>query len=295
MRYAWDLQHQYLAESGLTRGLKGGLARLILHYMRLWDSRTAHGVDHFVANSRFIARRIRKAYGREASVIYPPVDTEAFTPGEQKADFYLAAGRMVPYKRMPAIVEAFAAMPDKRLVVIGDGPEFARVKALAGPNVQLMGYQPFETLREHMQRARAFVFAAEEDFGIMPVEAQACGTPVIAYGRGGATESVVGPGRDAPPTGLFFAEQTPQAIAAAVQAFEALPMPIAPADCARNAARFSQATFRAAFAERVRQALQDAAQDGGPDVAQDVMQDVVQDAAEEAAHDAPQQARPPRR
>lgn len=214
IRYAWDLQHQYLREAQLQHGLKSMLARLSLHYMRLWDVRTANGVDAFIANSRFIARRIAKVYRRPARVIYPPVEVEAFSLREQKEDFYLTASRMVPYKKMPLIVEAFAAMPDKRLVVIGDGPELARCKAVAAPNVELLGYQPFEVLRDYMQRARAFVFAAEEDFGITPVEAQACGTPVIAFGRGGACETIVGLDAAAPlpaaggaaPTGLFFAE-----------------------------------------------------------------------------------------
>ncbi|WP_254655338.1 glycosyltransferase family 4 protein [Selenomonas sp. oral taxon 137] len=205
MRYAWDLQHQYLKQAGLQRGLKSWLARAILHYMRMWDYRTANGVDHFIANSRFIAKRVKKVYGREATVIYPPVDVSAYTLCEQKEDFYLTASRLVPYKRVDLIVEAFTAMPEKRLVVIGDGPEFGKIKKKAGSNVTLLGYQPFEVLRDKMQKAKAFVFAAEEDFGIIPVEAQACGTPVIAYGRGGALETVI-PGR----TGVFFiSKRTP--------------------------------------------------------------------------------------
>ncbi|MDR6356182.1 glycosyltransferase involved in cell wall biosynthesis [Pseudomonas psychrotolerans] len=128
IRYAWDLQHQYLKEAGLNTGLKGKLARIILHYVRIWDQRTAAGVDAFVANSHFIARRISKAYRREAKVIYPPVDISRFTPAGGKDDFYLTASRMVPYKRMPMIVEAFSAMPDKKLVVIGAGPEFEKAK-----------------------------------------------------------------------------------------------------------------------------------------------------------------------
>ncbi|HOO40828.1 MAG TPA: glycosyltransferase, partial [Syntrophales bacterium] len=149
MRYAWDLQHQYLRESGLDKGLKGWLAKWLLHKMRLWDVRTAHGVDAFTANSRFIARRIRKVYGREATVIYPPVDISAFTLREDKEDFYLTASRMVPYKKIDLIVEAFSQMPEKELVVIGDGPDFQKVKAKAGGNVTLLGYQPFEELRDH--------------------------------------------------------------------------------------------------------------------------------------------------
>ena len=185
VRYAWDLQHQYLRESGLEKGLKAWIARLSLHYLRIWDSRTVHGVDTFLACSKYIARRIRKTYGRDSKVVYPPVDIARFMMRTDKENFYLTASRMVPYKRMPMIVEAFAAMPQRRLVVIGDGPELERVKALArdASNVTILGYQPTEVLADYMARARAFVFAAEEDFGITPVEAQACGTPVIAYGR----------------------------------------------------------------------------------------------------------------
>jgi glycosyltransferase involved in cell wall biosynthesis len=245
IRYAWDLQHQYLQEAGMTGGLKGSVAKAILHYMRLWDQRTAHGVDHFVANSKFIARRIAKTYGRKAQVIYPPVDTREFTPSEAKEDFYLTASRFVPYKMVPMIVEAFRAMPEKRLVVLGDGPELLRVQALAAkaPNVELLGFRPAEELRGWMQRARAFVFAAEEDFGIVPVEAQACGTPVIAYGRGGALETVRGLGSVSDPTGLFFDAQTPAALIAAVERFEAQRQQFSAAACRANAERFSIERF----------------------------------------------------
>jgi len=250
MRYAWDLQHQYLRESGLDKGLKGWLAKWLLHKMRLWDVRTAHGVDAFTANSRFIARRIRKVYGREATVIYPPVDISAFTLREDKEDFYLTASRMVPYKKIDLIVEAFSRMPEKELVVIGDGPDFQKVKAKAGGNVTLLGYQPFEELRDHMQRAKAFVFAAEEDFGIIPVEAQACGTPVIAYGKGGALETVRGPEHENP-TGLFFPEQTVESLMDAVCRFERESERFKPADCRRNAVRFSPERFREEFSSFV--------------------------------------------
>jgi glycosyltransferase involved in cell wall biosynthesis len=251
IRYAWDLQHQYLRESNLERGPKSWLARWMLHRIRLWDHRTAAGVDHFVANSRFIARRVRKVYGRDADVIHPPVDVEAFELCEAKQDFYLAASRLAPYKRMELIVQAFARMPDKRLVVIGDGPDAAKLRAAAAPNVTLLGWQPLTELRRHMQQARAFVFAAEEDFGIAPVEAQACGTPVIAFGKGGALETVVESGDPAVATGLFFAEQTPEAIIEAVQRFERLPRPISPQACRRQAERFSAAQFRTRFSAYV--------------------------------------------
>lgn len=215
IRYAWDLQHQYLRESGLDRGLKGWIAKYLLHRMRIWDTRTANGVDYFIANSGFIAKRIWKVYRRESMVIYPPVDVEAFELCETKEDFYLTASRMVPYKKMDLIVEVFSKMPNKKLIVIGDGPDFDKIKSLAGKNVVLMGYQSFEVLRDHMQRARAFVFAAEEDFGIAPVEAQACGTPVIAFAKGGALETVVDG-----ISGLFFNEQTVSCLQDAVEKFE---------------------------------------------------------------------------
>jgi glycosyltransferase involved in cell wall biosynthesis len=247
IRYAWDLQHQYLRQSKLTHGLRSLSARLILHYIRIWDSRTAYGVDKFIANSAYIARRIYKIYRRKAQVMHPPVDIGMFTARLEKDEFYFTASRLVPYKRVDLIVEAFAKMPQRRLLVIGEGPEMERVRKLAGPNVTLLGFQSNDVLRDHLQRARAFVFAAEEDFGILPVEAQACGTPVIAFGKGGALETVIGPddalGR--PPTGLFFAEQTVPAVIDAVERFEA--SHINPADCRAWAEKFSIEAFRAAW------------------------------------------------
>jgi len=242
IRYAWDLQHQYLNESGMRTGFKGKLARMILHYIRMWDQRTAAAVDQFVANSHFIARRIEKAYRRESTVIYPPVDTKGFNLQVEKQDYYLTASRMVPYKKIPMIVEAFSKMPDKKLIVIGEGPEFEKAKALATPNVTLMGYQSFDVLRTHMQNARGFVFAAEEDFGISPVEAQACGTPVIAYGKGGTLETVRGLD-DSAPTGVFYPQQTVEALIAAIHQFEAEGHRITAQACRENAEQFSEKHF----------------------------------------------------
>lgn len=253
IRYAWELQHQYLREANM-HGLQAAIARVLLHYLRNWDVRTANGVDAYVANSNFIARRIRKTYGRSATVIYPPVDTEAFTPGSRKDDFYLTVSRMVPYKRISLIAEAFSTMPEKQLVIIGDGPEMAHVRRVAGPNVKLLGYQPFDVVLDHMQRARAFVFAAEEDFGISVVEAQACGTPVIAFGRGGALETVQDGTRSAP-TGLFFPEQTVPALTMAVERFERNAEIFLPSLCRANAERFSAAGFRRAFRGFVEECL----------------------------------------
>jgi glycosyltransferase involved in cell wall biosynthesis len=249
-RYAWDLQHQYLHESNLDRGLKGWMVRWMLHKIRLWDVRSANSVDSFIANSHFISRRIEKCYRRTSSVIYPPVDISAFSFRAEKEDFYLTASRMVPYKKMPLIVEAFASMPDKRLVVIGDGPEFEKCKAAAGSNVTLMGWQSFDVLKDHMQRSKAFVFAAEEDFGITPLEAQACGTPVIAFGKGAVLETIQGLDSDRP-TGVFFNQQTPEAINAAVALFEKESTRITPEACRENVLRFSLERFRAEFTEFV--------------------------------------------
>ena len=242
MRYAWDLQHQYLRESGAGNGIKGWLVRWMLHQIRQWDYRTANGVDHFIAISDFIARRIWKVYRRRATVIYPPVDVNAFEVTEQKQDFYLAASRLVPYKRLDLIVQAFAQMPDKQLVVIGDGPEMKRLRSLARPNIQLLGYQSDRILKDYLQTAKAFVFAAEEDFGILPVEAQAAGTPVIAYGRGGALETVV-----ESQTGLFFKQQTVEHVIAAIKQFETQPADFDPWVIRRHAERFSVQRFQREF------------------------------------------------
>ena len=252
MRYAWDLQNQYLEESGLSRGLKSMIARWMLHRARMWDLRTPNGVDHFIANSHFIARRIWKAYRRESTVIYPPVDVETFSMRENKDGFYLTASRLMPYKKVPAIVEAFRALPNLKLVVVGDGTEMRRVKDVAGANVEILGYQSSEVLVDLMQRAKAFIFAAEEDFGITPVEAQACGTPVIAFGRGGAVETVRG-WEHAKPTGLFFNSQTPRAIAEAISVFDRNAGHVSPAHCRENSMRFSTQIFRDTYSRFVEQ------------------------------------------
>lgn len=215
-RYAWDLQEQCLDEAGMKRGLRSLLARLVLHYIRVWDLRSSHGVDAFITNSDFVGRRVKKIYGRDATTIYPPVDVTNFALCEQKEGFYLTASRMVPYKKIALIAEAFTLMPDKRLVIIGDGPEFADIRARSGANVILKGFLPKEEMVDYMQRAKAFVFTAVEDFGIVPVEAQACGTPVIGLNRGGLSESVIDG-----ETGILFREQSAQAIVDAVARFEA--------------------------------------------------------------------------
>ncbi|AEF44695.1 glycosyl transferase group 1 [Serratia sp. AS12] len=243
IRYAWDLQHQYLREAGLNNGIKGALAKWLLHKIRLWDCRTANGVDHFVANSQFIARRIKKVYGRHADVIYPPVDVDRFNFQKEKEDFYVTASRLVPYKRVDLIVDAFTAMPEKKLVVIGDGSEIEKIKSKAGSNIEILGYQSNEVMQSYMERARAFIFAAEEDFGITPVEAQACGTPVIAFGKGGSLETVR-PYGVPQPTGILFYNQNSQAIKDAVQEFEKIEDKFVAEDCRDHAMKFSSERFR---------------------------------------------------
>lgn len=240
MRYAWDLTFQYLRESGLDRGIKGAFARVFLHYLRGWDLDASTRVDAFIANSRYVAKRIRKYYGKEAAVIYPPVATDYFELCEAKEDFYLTASRMIPYKRLDLIVEAFSLMPDKKLVVIGDGPDWDKVKAKAKKNVELLGYQSDEVLKRTMQRAKAFVFAAIEDFGILPVEAMACGTPVIGFGKGGLRETLV-----EGETGMFFEEQSIASLCEAVQSFEKRQFD--PRRCHSQAERFSRQTFNEQF------------------------------------------------
>ena len=239
IRYAWNLYHQYLRESGLDRGLKGILAKYFLHKIRLWDASTANRVDHYVANSRYIAHRIKKTYGKPSDVIYPPVDVDKFTLREAKEEFYLTASRMVPYKKIDLIVEAFS-QTDKKLLVIGDGPDMAKIKSKAGKNVELLGFADDETMADLMGRAKAFVFAAEEDFGITPVEAQACGTPVICFGRGGARETV----RDGE-SGLYFMEQNAKELLAAVAKFEQNYDKFEPAKIRENSLKFSRARFEA--------------------------------------------------
>jgi len=243
MRYAWDLQHQYLRQAGLTRGIKSLYTRWLLHRLRLWDQASASRPDVMLANSRFIAERIRKAWRREATVLHPPVDLAGFPMHSQKAGHFLVASRQVPYKRVELVVEAFAAMPQHRLVVVGDGPSAPLVTAAAkgAGNIEIRGRVEQAELVRLTQTARAFVFAAEEDFGIAMVEAQAAGTPVIAYGRGGAADIVL-PGE----TGLLFAEQTAAAVAQAVAEFVAGPA-LSPEACRANAQRFSEEAFRAAL------------------------------------------------
>lgn len=254
MRYAWDLQHLYLKESGYATGLKSLVARSILHRMRIWDVRTAHGPDAIFTNSHFVARRIKKIYGRESKVIYPPVavgNRDAILP---IGNHFLAASRLVPYKRLESIVRAFTAMPDLELVVAGDGPEADRLKQMAGRNITFTGFVSDRQLRDLMNTARAFVFAAEEDFGIILVEAQSEGAPVLALGRGGARESIVATGPR--PTGMFFDVADPQSITQCVRAFIANEKAFSRLDCRQRANLFSAERFRHQFTSAVNEEME---------------------------------------
>jgi glycosyltransferase involved in cell wall biosynthesis len=241
MRYAWDMQAEYLNESRLSCGVRSWIVRYVLHKMRLWDSVASNRVDSFIANSRYIKRRISKAYRRDSVVIHPPVDISGFSLVERKDDYFLTASRLVPYKKVELIVKSFASLPDQRLVVIGDGPMMGKIKACAAKNVEILGYQPDAVLKKYMQNAKAFVFAAKEDFGIVPVEAMACGTPVIAFGEGGALDTV----RDGI-GGLFFKKQDEESIRCAINMF-IQEFNSSPRDIRRCVERFSIESFRDIF------------------------------------------------
>lgn len=235
-RYAWDLYQEYLR--GLSF-LKRWYFRRVAHRFRVWDVAAAQRVDHFVSISEHIAKRVRKHYRRESTVVFPPVDTGAFRPNGKPGEFFLVLGQLVVYKRADLAVRAFNenGLP---LVVIGDGAQYKLLKRIAKPNVRILGRQSFEVIQDHYARCRAFVFPGEEDFGITPLEAQAAGRPVIAYAKGGALETVVD-GK----TGLFFDEQTPESLNAAVTRFLAAESRFKPSACVAQAARFSNETFRA--------------------------------------------------
>lgn len=238
VRYAWDLHHQYLKEAGLERGLKAFIVKYVLHKLRIWDIASLNRVDHFISNSDFISKRIKRIYGRDAVTVYPPIDIDSFEYHHSKEDFYLTCSRMVPYKKIDLIAEAFSKMPDKKLVIIGTGPEYQKIQKLASSNITLMGYQSFSVLKDYMQRTKAFVFAAEEDFGIVPLEAQAAGTPVIAFGKGGVLETII-EGK----TGVFFKEQTAESLIEAVEHLESVYPSFDPKEIRKNAERFSPESF----------------------------------------------------
>jgi glycosyltransferase involved in cell wall biosynthesis len=217
MRYVWDMYDEYFGRGagGLTRALMPPVAAAL----RRWDRASSRGVDHFVAISHHVAGRIRRFYGRDAEVIHPPVDAQRFEPGEGEGDFYLVVSALVPYKRVDLAVQA-AARLGRRLVVVGTGPEERRLRAMAGPAVEFLGWRDDAAVAGLYRRCRALLFPGLEDFGIVPLEAMASGRPVIAYGAGGALETVVPPGGDEPPTGVLFAEQTVEALIGAMRRYE---------------------------------------------------------------------------
>ncbi len=258
-RYAWDLREQYLRETGLDSGVKGLAVGAVLSWLRRWDAENSRRVGHFATLSEYIRTRIKNAYGRDSEVINPPVNTDFFTPGGEKEDFYVTVSRLVPYKKTDLIVKAFTGMPGKRLVVIGIGPDLKKTQRGAGSNVDFRLHQNNKSLAECLRKARAFVFAAEEDFGIAPLEAQACGTPVIAYGKGGLLETVRGKFADEEIadsdrlTGLFFRDQTEAGLIGAVRRFESLNFE--PAACRENSLNYSEEKFRSRFKYFVEQKM----------------------------------------
>ena len=258
IRYCWDMYNEYLEESHLDKGFKSWLVRLMLHPIRLFDAIAGSRVDYYISNSDYVGQRIRKTYRRKATTIHPNIDISNFELCNDKQEYYLASSRLVAYKKIDTIIEAFNQMPDKKLVVIGGGPNLEAYRKLAKDNVTVMGYQPFDVLKDKMQHAKAFVFAADEDFGMIPIEAQSCGTPVIAYGHGGSLETVNG-GK----TGLFFNEQTPEAIVEAVNKFEAMgSQPFAPADCRQWAEGFSEERFKREIKEFVEEKYEEFKKNG---------------------------------
>lgn len=258
IRYCWDMYNEYLEESHLDKGFKSWLVRLMLHPIRQFDAIAGSRVDYYISNSDYVGQRIRKTYRRKATTIHPNIDISNFELCNDKQEYYLASSRLVAYKKIDTIIEAFNQMPDKKLVVIGGGPNLEAYRKLAKDNVTVMGYQPFDVLKDKMQHAKAFVFAADEDFGMIPIEAQSCGTPVIAYGHGGSLETVNG-GK----TGLFFNEQTPEAIVEAVNKFESMgSQPFAPADCRQWAEGFSEERFKREIKEFVEEKYEDFKKNG---------------------------------
>jgi glycosyltransferase involved in cell wall biosynthesis len=237
MRYLWDMYQDYLARCGVIKRLVFGFLALRL---RIWDLATASRVDHFVANSRHVAKRIAKHYRREATVIHPPVSTNDFII-DIPEDYYLLLGQLVAYKQPELAVRAFNRL-GKKLLVIGEGEELTKLQSIAKSNVEFLGHQPFEVVRQHLSRCRALIFPGEEDFGITPVEAQASGRPVIAFARGGALETVI-----ENVTGVFFSQPEVESLIEAVVCFESRLDEFDPKVIRSHSMRFGSEHFKAQF------------------------------------------------
>jgi glycosyltransferase involved in cell wall biosynthesis len=243
IRYAWDEQFSYLAQARLGFGPKGLLFRYLLHQLRTWDTRTAHGPDMMLANSHYVSSRIRRIYGRDAQVVYPPVSIGELQYAPHKDDYYVTASFLAPYKRTDLIIQTFNEMPSRRLLVVGEGQQSTRLRKLAGPNVTFTGFLPRQEYVKAVALAKALVFAGCEDFGIALAEAQACGTPLIAFGQGGARDIVRPLGASQMPTGILFNRQTVAAVREAVEHFEGHFRAILPSACRQNSTRFSVERF----------------------------------------------------
>lgn len=256
-RFAWTMADIYLERAAGDSRLGAVAAEAVLRRFRRWDHARSADVDLYVANSRHIASAIERCYGAPSRVVYPPVNVARFhSPASGgRGTSYATLSRLVPYKRVDLMVEAFRRMPERHLKVIGDGPDRARIEAGLPANVELLGRIDDSTVARILSEARAFVFAALEDFGIAPVEAQAAGIPVIAYGAGGILETIRGLDTTQP-TGAFSDAQTPEAIVAAVERFEAEAGRITPEACRDNAARFAPERFREGMTAAIEFALQ---------------------------------------
>lgn len=253
MRYIWDMYFQYLEFSGLKKGLKGLIAKAIIHHLRKWDVLSSFRVDYFIANSKFVASRIKKIYRRDAEVIYPPVDVEKFLKYKRKPqDYYVVISRLVAYKRIDLIIEAFRYLKGRKLLVIGNGPEMRRLKDLAKnlKNIEFLGEVRGNKVAEYLSKAKAFVYAAEEDFGIVMAEAQAAGLPVITYSKGSAKEII----KDLE-TGILYNEQSPKAIRAAIRKFESIEDKFDEKKIRENAKRFAKNIFREKFKKFVEEKI----------------------------------------
>lgn len=249
VRYAWDEQFSYLAQGKLGYGPKGLLFRHLLHQLRTWDTRTAHGPDVMLANSHYVRSRIRRIYGRPSQVVYPPVHFDELEFAADKDDYFVHASFLAPYKRTDLVIQAFNEMPSRRLVVVGEGQQSKTLRAMARPNIEFSGYLPRPAYVKTIARAQAMVFAGCEDFGIALAEAQACGTPLIAFGRGGACDIVRRLGVMEHPTGILFERQTVGAVKEAIAHFDLHRKAITPQACRSNAQRFSAERFRHEIAE----------------------------------------------